>query len=224
MPARVPVIILGSGGHALVVWDILAALGSYAVVGFTDPLAPPGTLRHRGTETAPIVGPDGVLSKALDEDAALRVVAGIGPEPEPVRKGVIAQLESCGAHRILTAIHPSAIVSSSAIVGRGTVVMAGAVINPNARIGNHCVINTGATVDHECEIDDNVFIQPGAHLAGRVVVEQDAIIGMGANIREQRRVGRRAYVGGGAFVARDVPPTAVVVGVPARVVRHRDER
>lgn len=58
------------------------------------------------------------------------------------------------------AIHPTAVVSPSARIGEGTVVMAGAIINAGAVIGKHCIINTGASVDHECVLGDYVHIAP----------------------------------------------------------------
>src|SRR5882762_5339164 len=217
MSPLIPVIILGSGGHALVIWDILESLRQFNVIGFTDPLTPRGTVRTLGKERRPILGDDNVLDEYLAKEENLHVIAGMGPEPEHIRKTAIAKIASFGRERLLTVIHPSTSISASVRLGHGTVIMAGAVVNPNTSIGNHCVVNTGATVDHECEIQDNVFIQPGAHVAGRVVVEEDAIVGLGAGIREKVRIGRRAFVGGGAFVARDIAPGAVVVGVPARV-------
>jgi acetyltransferase-like isoleucine patch superfamily enzyme len=54
-----------------------------------------------------------------------------------------------------------------------------------------------------------------------VVIEDDADIGVGAVLLPGVTVGRGAVVGAGAVVTEDVPPYAVVVGVPARVLRYR---
>lgn len=59
--------------------------------------------------------------------------------------------------------------------------------------------------------------------AGRPVIEDSVDIGAGAVIVGGITVGRGAVIGANAVVTRSVPPFAVVAGVPARVVRIRDE-
>ena len=54
-----------------------------------------------------------------------------------------------------------------------------------------------------------------------VVVEDDADLGVGATVLPGVTIGRGAQVGAGAVVTEDVPPYAVVAGVPAKVLRYR---
>lgn len=56
-----------------------------------------------------------------------------------------------------------------------------------------------------------------------VVIEAASDIGVGAVILPGVTIGRGAQIGAGAVVTADVPPYAVAVGVPARVLRLRDE-
>ena len=79
-------------------------------------------------------------------------------------------------------VHPTASVASSALIGMGTVIMAGAVVQARASIGMHCIINTGATVDHDCVLEDFVHIAPGASLCGNVRVGEGALVGVGVGI------------------------------------------
>jgi len=60
------------------------------------------------------------------------------------------------------------------------------------------------------------FIKP---VRGKIVVESDAWIGVGAIIMPNVTIGEGAVVGAGAVVTKDVPPRAVVAGVPARILR-----
>ena len=87
-----------------------------------------------------------------------------------------------------TVIHPSAVISSSAIIGIGTAIMAGAVVQAGARIGKHCIINTCASVDHDCIIGDYAHIAPGAHLCGHVEVGEGALVGVGVGIAPMCKV------------------------------------
>ena len=54
-----------------------------------------------------------------------------------------------------------------------------------------------------------------------VVIEDDSDLGVNSVILPGVTVGRGAIVGAGAVVNRDVPPYAVVAGVPAKVLRER---
>lgn len=216
-----PVVILGGGGHAQVIWDVLECLG-HRVVGFTAPNIPPGTLRRLGGSERPVLGDDGVLEQHIRRDPDLRLFAGVGPEPAKVRRAVVEKVSEFGPGRMLVASHPRSVVALSAVLGLDTIVMAGAVVNPDVVVGRHCVVNTGSTIDHDCELGDNVFVGPGAHLGGATLVGEGSVIGIGASVKDGVRIGRHVYVGGGAFVNRDVPDAVVVVGVPARVLRVRE--
>lgn len=119
------------------------------------------------------------------------------------------------------AIHPSAVVSPSAKIGEGTVVMAGAVINADAMIGKHCIINTGATVDHDCKIEDFCHIAPGAHISGATHVGEGTWIGVGSSVIQCLSIGRNCMVGAGSVVIKDIPNNVIAYGCPAEVVTNK---
>lgn len=119
-----------------------------------------------------------------------------------------------------TAIHPSAIISKTASVGVGSVVMQGAIIQTCVQIGRHCIVNTGARIDHECQIGDYVHIAPGVTLSGDVTVGDGSWIGVGATVIQGVHIGKNVMIGAGAVVVRDIPDGVKTFGVPA--VTHGD--
>ena len=120
----------------------------------------------------------------------------------------------------ISAIHPTAVLSESAIIDEGTVVMANAVINSEAKVGKHCIINTGSIVEHDCKLDDFVHISPQAALAGAVEIGEGAHIGISACVIQGVKIGKWSTIGAGAVVIQDVPDFAVVVGNPARIIKY----
>jgi len=129
-------------------------------------------------------------------------------------------LESFGLLPLI-ARHPTAFVAESALIGPGCQILAQSAVCVEAVLGRACVINTAASVDHECRLGDGVHIGPGAHLAGLVNVENFATVYTGAVVIPGIRIGEGAVVGAGAVVITDVPPGAVVVGNPARIIREK---
>lgn len=121
-------------------------------------------------------------------------------------------------------VAPTATVSGSARVGRGSVVFPGAVVNAAARIGDAVIVNTAAVVEHDCSIGDAAHVSPGAVLAGGVSVGPRGWIGAGAVVIPGVSIGEDAVVGAGAVVIRDVPAGTTVVGNPARQIsRQRNQ-
>lgn len=116
------------------------------------------------------------------------------------------------------AIHPNAIVSSSAQIGAGSVVMHGAIIQSDTLIGRHCIINTGASVDHECKIGDFVHISPHATLCGNVQVGEGSWIGAGTTVIPGIKIGKWCTIGAGSVVINDIPDNTTVVGNPCKKV------
>lgn len=115
--------------------------------------------------------------------------------------------------------HPKAFVADDVKIGLGSQILASASVCANTVIGRGCIINTGAIVDHECILENGVHICPGATLAGCVHVGRYAMIGTGAVILPRIKIGEMSTVGAGSVVIQNVPPGAVVVGNPARVIR-----
>ncbi|HEV7299668.1 MAG TPA: acetyltransferase [Tepidisphaeraceae bacterium] len=205
-------LIIGAGGHGKVVLDILRAAGLHRPVGFID--ADP-SLAGTTIGGLPVLGAPNLLPKLRQQKIRGAIVA-IGDNA--VRASYAARLLEHG-FELINAIHPAAVVSSSATVGRNVVIAAGAVVCAEATLADSVIVNTSATIDHECQVAAGSHICPMAALAGRVRVEAGAFVGMGAKVIQCRTIGMRAIVGAGAVVISDVPAGATVVGVPARVIK-----
>lgn len=116
------------------------------------------------------------------------------------------------------AIHPSAIISDSASIGNGTVVMQGVIIQAETVIGKHCIINSGASVDHECVIGNFCHISPHATLCGNVSIGEGTWIGAGAIIIPGIKIGSWCTIGAGSVVINDISDNMTVVGNPCNKV------
>lgn len=56
---------------------------------------------------------------------------------------------------------------------------------------------------------------------GNIIVNDDVWIGFGATILSGIRIGQGAVIAAGAVVTKDVPPYAIVGGVPAKIIKYR---
>lgn len=138
-----------------------------------------------------------------------------------VRKIVVEKIQALNKDvEFATAIHPSAIVSPSAKIGEGTVVMAGAVINADVVIGKHCIVNTGATIDHDVVLEDYVHVAPGVNISGATHVGEGTWVGVGSCVIQCLNIGKNCMIGAGSVVVRDIPDNVVAYGNPCRVVRE----
>ena len=198
------VIIIGAGGHARVIADIVRCRHD-RLLGFLDDNA-------RGS-----VGDIPVLGTIKDyvnyPDASF--IIGIGNAA--VRRKVAEQMEGVQWY---TAIHPSAVVSPMGVsIGAGTAVMAGAVMNSGATVGEHCIINTTAVVEHDNRIGAFSHISVGAKLAGTVTVGPDTWVGIGAVVSNNLSICGGCVIGAGAVVVKSITEPGTYVGVPARRIK-----
>ena len=205
-----PVIVVGSGGHAAVIADALIAT-DVRVLGFvdTDPA-------RRGAIVCglPVLGSESVLDTQTPGAALLANGIG-GVRTEGLRRSVQERLEARG-WEFATVRHPSAIVSRFARIGSGAQLLAGAIVQANAHVGKGAIVNTAAVVEHDVELGDFTHVAPRALLCGSAVVGADSHVGAGAIVRQQVRLGEKTMVGAGAVVVRDCTGGATLVGVPAR--------
>lgn len=198
------VIILGAGGHAKVIADIIEKNGDN-VVGFLDD--------NEDNQNKIIYKDKKVIGKIKDAlfCESTEFIIAIGSNA--IRKKIAEQYNL----NWYTAIHPSAIVANEVTIGIGTVVTANAVINPGTKIGQHCIINTSSSVDHDNVIEDFVHISPGATLAGTVTIKELTWICAGATVINNITIEKNNVIGAGAVVVKDIiDNNKTYIGVPAK--------
>lgn len=202
-------VVIGGGEHARVVVDAARSCGDrWLVVGYVDSRV----CDEMQALGVPRIGDDSVLGAS--EHRASAFVIGVGGVGETAARMRIA--ERASGLSWATVIHERAVVSSTARIEPGAVVLAGAVVNTAARVGPHVILNTAAVIEHDVVLGACVHVAPGAIIGGGAILGAGAYVGLGARIRDHVRIGEFAVVGMGAVVLRDVTAGARVIGVPAR--------
>ncbi|WP_161974768.1 acetyltransferase [Piscinibacter terrae] len=213
--SRPAIIIIGAGGHAIVVADALLSQGR-EVLGFVDA----NQALHGGRLLGlPVLGDDSALATHAGDSVELaNGIGGTGTLGSVVRgtirRAVQERLETQG-WRFAPVLHPRAVVSPYATIEPGSQVLAGAVVQAMSHVGRGAIVNTGAIVEHHCEVGAFVHLAPGCTLCGNVCIGEEAHIGAGAVVRQGVRIASRVVVAMGAAVTRTVESGAVA-GVPAR--------
>lgn len=197
------VILIGAGGHAKVIADIVLKSGDQ-LLGFLD---------DDPTKTfvlgCPVLGRIEEWEKFSKEAKFLLAIGN-----NHVRE-VLAEKIKVDWY---TAIHPSAQIGIDVVIGEGTAVMANAVVNPGARVGKHCIVNTAAVVEHDNQIGDYVHVSVGAKLGGTVRIGKASWIGIGAAVKNNVTICGDCLVGAGGVVVKDLFEPGVYIGTPARRV------
>jgi UDP-perosamine 4-acetyltransferase len=209
-------VVVGAGGHALVCIEVLRRMG-HDIAGCVSSDGRPGAdLTALGVD---MIGTDRDLEALLTPDRWAFVAIG----DSSARRSLVDRVTSLGAE-LVSAISPDALVSPTARIAAGSLVMPGAVVNAAAQLGVGSIVNTGAIVDHECSIGAFAHVAPGVSLAGGVTIGDGALVGIGSTVLPGRSIGPGAVVGAGAVVVTDVDADTTVVGVPARTVASAPPR
>ncbi|MCJ8341348.1 MAG: acetyltransferase [Cetobacterium sp.] len=197
------IIIIGSGGHAKVIIDILER-SNKKIYGILDDDLNKKELKVLGYS---ILG----TTKDIEQyKQNYSFIIGIGNNT--IRKKIAIENKDLNYEQ---AIDPSAIISKNIKIGTGTVIMPGVIINIDSKIGNHCIINTGAIIEHDNIIEDYVHISPGVSLGGTVKIGETTHVGIGSKVINNIEIKGNVKVGAGAVVINNIQENILVIGVPA---------
>lgn len=202
-----PFVVIGGGGHSKVVIDALKACYKNIYAIFED-------------------------KEIIDNNKS---ILGIAVQKTPPTKwwhdNLVHAIIAIGSNQVRqriskklyfvkwgSAIHPSALVHKSAIIGEGVYIGANVVIQPNAIIGDHCIINTGAIIEHDVVIKDYCHIAPGSVITGHVNVGTGTLVGAGTIIIPEINIGSWCIIGGGSVVVKNIGDFQKAFGNPCKEI------
>lgn len=202
--------ILGSGGHASILADILFQQQK-TIEGIAGP---EGKSLRKTLANLKFYQDSDLLSLNPEE---ILLINGIGSIPgNSLRFDIYEKFKYLG-FVFESVIAPNAIVSPNASLGIGVQVMQGAIVQAGAVIGDNTIINTGAIVEHDCVIGSNNHIAPGVTLSGEVESKNNVHFGTGASVIQSIQIGKNSVIGAGATITKNVDDNEIVF--PAKVTK-----
>lgn len=205
------IIIVGAGGHAKMIIDIINDKKEFNLVGIVDV----GTIIGANKEAPksvlgiPIICDysklDVLYRKGIKN--AINAVGFIDSHKE--RKMVFNKLIDIGFN-LPNIIHRTAIIEPSVKLGSGNHILANSLIGSSSTIGDNSIINSGSVITHDVKIKNNVHITPGALIAGYVKISSNTIIGMGSTLHFKINIGSNVKIHNGSNIIGDIANNSII--------------
>ncbi|MBO4874549.1 MAG: acetyltransferase [Bacteroidales bacterium] len=145
----------------------------------------------------------------------------IGFSNQKLRKKYRALMEQNAAVPI-NVIHPTAFISSSALMGVGNFVSAYAVISSEAIVGNHNLINIATTIGHNSVIGNDNIINPGAKISGCVKVGDRCLFGANSFVYQGTHLCSDCAVDAMTYLNRNIEePSICTSNIGFKIYKNR---
>lgn len=204
-------IIIGDGGHANVLIDIIESSTDYNIIGLTSKESSNGSRYGY-----PILGDDNVIDLYLSRGLT-NIAIGVGAYMDNTyRDSLFHKMRKKGLN-VVNLIHKSSHLGRNVKFGCGAVIFPGVILNSNVTVGNNVIIATGSTVDHDSIIEDSVLISAGVTVGAATKIGQRVLIALGAKLISHVEVAESTLIGAGAVVVKDIKISGKYFGIPAKL-------
>ena len=208
-------VVIGTGGHAKVVIDIIESVKKFKIVGLCDEIG-------AGEKVAgyKILGKQNDLPELIKKYSIDCVIVGIC---DNFTRSKVTSLikETCPSLKFISAIHPNASIAKSVTIGKGSVITNGVIISPHSIVGESCILNTSSSLDHDSVVGSFSSFAPGVRTGGFCNIGDLTALGIGATLTHAINIGEETIIGAGSVVMKDVGSFVVAYGVPAKILRTR---
>ncbi|MBJ7427862.1 MAG: acetyltransferase [Bacteroidia bacterium] len=211
------IIIIGAGGHAAELNDYirlhnnLKPLEAIKIIGFIDDDA---TIYAHYDYEAPYLG----LIKEHQINTDVFYLMGIANLK--YRKEITENFILKGA-KFTGFIHPTVVISPSAIIDESVVISHSTSVGPKVKIGKHNLINSRCTIGHDTLIGEYNFISPMVALSGNTKIGNENLIGTGSITIPAINIGNNNKIGAGTVVIFDIPNEMTVVGSKPKMFENK---
>jgi sugar O-acyltransferase (sialic acid O-acetyltransferase NeuD family) len=212
------IFLFGGGNHLQYSIDIIEKENKYTIAGVIDSVKEIGAVLF-GYK---IIGRQQDLKRLCDE---YKVDAGIITVGDNWTRKYIYDdiIKFVPDFEFVNAIHPSVIIGNHVQMGKGIMIMAGCIINPGARLGDFTFFATGAQIEHDCEVGEFASVSAGTITGGHVKIGKYTAITLGVTILDRLSIGENTVIGSGSLVIKSIPDNVLAYGVPAVVIRSREQ-
>jgi len=192
------VIVIGSGGHASVVIDILNQLKIDVAAIYSKEQKNDSEI----FKNIPFIFDDQGIPPFKNYDTYL--VNAVGSIPGKNHRSEIHERFKLLGFDFLSVIAPSAIVSMHATLLEGVHIFPLSVVNAGVIIGEGTIVNTGSIIEHDCNIGKHNHLAPGCNIGGGVSTGNYVHVGLGANIIQGIAIGSNVLIAAGATAIKNI--------------------
>ncbi len=209
------ILVIGASGHAKVIIEAIELNNEFEVMGYIDTFIPKG----KEIFGYQVLGNEEIL-KDLYNNGITKGIIAIGDNW--TRYLMYKKVkELCPSFEFITVIHPTAIISKYAKIGKGTVVLTLGKINTDSIVGDFCILNTNSNLGHDSVMGDFSSLASSVTMGGTTKVGKYSAISLGACVIQNITIGKHTVIGAGSVITQDIDDYNVAYGIPAKIVRKR---
>jgi len=197
-----PVILLGSGGHAKNIIELLIS-NNIKIIGISS------NDKKSYFEDIKIIGNDDIIDKFKPSEVYL--VNTIGLMPKNLNRLDVFKKFRRKGFKFIGFIDPSAIISKNVEIDISAHIMAGVIIRSGVKIGEDSIINTGVILDHDSEVEMGCHLATGVVCSGNVFIKKNSFIGAGTVISNGICIGSNCVIAAGSTIYKDVPNNEKII-------------